>query len=38
MFQKVTLTSQLFCALFFSVAFSTVSEIGLKAFRHDVML
>ena len=34
MFQ-VTLTSQLFCALFFSVAFSTVSVIGLKAFRHE---
>ena len=35
MFQKVTMTSQLFCALFFSVAFSTDSVIGLTAFPHE---
>ena len=29
------MTSQLFCALFFSVAFSTDSVIGLKAFPHE---
>ena len=29
------MTSQLFCALFFSVAFSTDSVIGLKAFSHE---